>query len=90
MSDPRNYQIVFDIATLGEFAGRVVGSFCDHRDIEAREDDDLVVAEAALEVLRLMFDRAEFARSVLEDVDSLDPLVNFEAAEGFPGEFVPE
>lgn len=82
--------VLMDLATLGEFASMVVMDFADSKGIEVEDDDCELIANSALESLRFLNDRAEFARSVLNTVDDLPPLVNFDPAEDFPGEFIPE
>lgn len=65
-------RVVLDLPTLGELAGRIATAFAAHKGVEMTEDDDLVVAQATVDALYFMFDRAEFARSVLKDVDGLE------------------
>lgn len=87
-----DYLVLMGIGDVGELSSIVAHAFAEHRGLRLEEEDYPVIAQAALDALRMMHERAEFARSVTRDLKELEtqPEIHFEPEEGFPGEFVQE
>lgn len=70
-------QIVMDLPRLGELIGAVAQKMCDLRGMEKPDFDGQEMRDLAMHGWNYvchMHDRAEFARSVKDDLESLETL----------------
>ena len=63
--------MTFDLAGLGELSAAIVRAFAELKGVEVDDADYEVVARATWERVKFMHDRAEFARSTLDDLEKL-------------------
>ena len=65
------YRVLMDLPHLGEFSSRVVKAFAAHKGIAVEDEDIMPLAKIVWDELSEMLDRADFARSVGNDLNAI-------------------